>query len=276
MKQTIITADVLDNTEIAPGIFRMGIHYPEAADRVRPGQFFNIYPDADRLILPRPFGVHAADRREQVIYLIYEVTGEGTREMAEKSKGAKVRVSGPLGNGFDLQEAREGAARENRQAPVQTVLIGGGVGTSVLQLLAEELLAAGTEVTAVLGFRKHPFGAEELRKTGARVLVSTDLPQEGVYHGNVCGCMEHYGVTGDLYFACGPRPMLKAVDEYVRTHGDDRALQVSLESRMACGYGVCLGCSTPMLEEQENGQEMIVRKRVCKDGPVFRGNEVVW
>ena len=108
------------------------------------------------------------------------------------------------------------------------------------------------------------------------MLIATDLPHDAAFHGNVCECMEDSGVTGDQYFACGPRPMLKALDEYVQAHGDDRTLQVSLDSRMACGYGVCLGCSTPVRSLSEDGREIVTRKRVCRDGPVFRGNEVIW
>lgn len=292
VNKQIHTAEVLDNMEIAPGIRRIGLYAPGLAEKVCPGQFFNIYPDADRLILPRPFGIHRVNRPEHSISFIYEVVGEGTLEMAGKERGSRVRVSEPLGNGFDLTAVKEGEAEKNRtepaaagqaaadkadeHAPVKTVLVGGGVGTSVLQFLTEELIAAGAEVTAVLGFRQYPFGTELMEQTGARVLAATDLPHEGAFTGNVCDCMEANGVTGDLYFACGPRPMLKALDGYVRARGDDRTLQVSLDSRMACGYGVCLGCSTPMRVTDEDGQERIVRKRVCKDGPVFRGSEVIW
>ena len=273
MKKQIHIAEVLENREIAPGIRRLEMYSREVSAAAEPGQFLNLYPAPDRLILPRPFGIHDVSERDHSVSLIYEIVGEGTQHMAELVRGDRVRLSEPLGNGFDLREFRETA---DEKTPESAVLIGGGVGVSVLQLLARRLRAMGHVPTVIMGFRQTPFAVEEMEKLGCRVMVTTDVPHETAFLGNVCECMELNGISGDRYFACGPHPMLKAVEEFVRKRGDSGCLQVSLDGRMGCGYGVCLGCSVPMKQIDPAGNITMARKRVCKDGPVFRGNEVVW
>ncbi len=261
--KTIYNAEVFENKEIAPGIMKMTLMSEELSEAAQPGQFINIYPDPDRLILPRPFGINDADPDSRTVSIIYEIVGEGTTEMADLSSGSVLRTAGPLGNGFDLSVFEK---------PGSTALLaGGGVGTSVLLFAARRLAEMNVDTTAVLGFREHPFGAEEFEKLGCRVFRTADMPAEGLFKGNVCDCINANKLSADHYLACGPEPMLKALVSLTDADGSSDRLQISMDGRMGCGYGVCLGCSISL-----QTSEGTVRKRVCADGPVFRGNEVMW
>jgi dihydroorotate dehydrogenase electron transfer subunit len=271
----ILEAEVLTNEEIAHGIFRMSLYVMDKAAGVVPGQFINIYPNDRSLILPRPFGICDADAPEGTIDIVYQVTGQGTKEMSGAERGTIYRVTGPLGNGFDtsvFDDEVSGTGASGRSA----MLIGGGVGCSPLVFLAKTLRKMKINVTAVLGFRKDKFLVDEFRDADCRVLVTTEEPDENSYLGTVVDCLKATGEEADEYFACGPRPMLNAVEKHIQEHSGDRCLQVSMEERMGCGYGVCMGCSIDVKEEDENGNIVKTRRRVCCDGPVFRGSEVIW
>lgn len=266
MQKKIFYAEVLENREIAPEIMEMVLKSKELSEKARPGQFINIYPDPDRLILPRPFGIHNNDAKTYKTSIIYEIIGEGTRDLSEKRAGDVLKIAGPLGNGFDLSVFEKENGKEKT-----AMLIGGGAGTSVLLFAAERLAEMNIKTIAVLGFREYSFGAGAFERLGCTVFTATDIFEEGSFNGNVCECMEANGLSADCYMACGPEPMLRAVAGYADEHGGLERLQVSMDGRMGCGYGVCLGCSISVRKE---GAE--VRKRVCADGPVFYGNEVIW
>ena len=268
-EKKVMEARVLSNQEIAGGVFRMSVLAPDAAAEARPGQFANLYPAADRLILPRPISICDADASEGTLTFVYAVVGGGTAEFAALKNGERVRLSSPLGTGFHLPESG-GSGETARRA----VLVGGGVGPAPMVFLAKELTGRGIGCTAVTGFRREPFLSEELKRAGARVVKTTDLPSPEAFLGTVVDCMEINEIQGDLYFACGPRPMLKAVSEYVLRLGQD--VQVSLEERMGCGYGACVGCVCDVREKSPDGEDVVVRKKVCRDGPVFWGSEVIW
>ncbi|MDD7408535.1 MAG: dihydroorotate dehydrogenase electron transfer subunit [Anaerovoracaceae bacterium] len=275
MAKKILEAEVLSNEEISPGIFRMSMYVPEAAAEAAAGQFVNIYPADKSLILPRPFGICDANSSEGTVDIVYQVVGQGTEEMSQAERGTLYRIAGPLGNGFDLSvfdDSVSGAGASGRSA----VIIGGGVGCSPLLFLAKTLRKMGVNATAVLGFRKDKFLVEDFRDADCRVLVTTDEPDESSFLGTVVDCMRVTELEGDEYFACGPGPMLKAVGRYIKDRSDDSHLQVSMEERMGCGYGVCMGCSIDVKEPDENGNIIKTHRRVCCDGPVFRGSEVIW
>ena len=316
-EKKIFKAEIVSNSEIADGIMKMTLSAPEAAKAARPGQFANLYPAADSLILPRPVSICDADPDAGTLTFVYAVVGAGTTEFAALGSGDFLRVSSPLGTGFTLPApsgaqsnralsnaepsgaspvdagapdapsadadeenhtsvalSAESAAEYEQSAPLHAVLIGGGVGTAPMLFLAKELGKRGIRCTAVTGFRKQPFLSEELKAAGAKVITTTDLPTESAFLGTVVDCMKINEIRGDLYFSCGPRPMLAAVSQYISTFGQD--VQVSLEERMGCGYGACVGCVCDIKELQADGSEKLVRKKVCKDGPVFMGSEVVW
>lgn len=169
--------------------------------------------------------------------------------------GDSIRVSTALGNGYSVQEAGV------------SVLVGGGIGVPPLVELAKSIPG---EKIAVLGFREDPILVETLEKLGVKVYMATDSGKVG-FKGNVIDLIKAEGIKGDYFYACGPKVMLRALAQYCEAQ--NVPVQVSLEERMGCGYGVCVGCVTKIKADNEKGYEL---KKVCKDGPVFLGSEVKW
>jgi len=261
MEKAILWGLVLENQQLVPGIRRMKIQYlPEGEfDRtllgVIPGQFVNVYLNRKDLLLPRPISICRAEG--DILTLVYAVVGKGTEEMAGYEPGTRLRISTPLGNGFSAEKM-----------PERAMVIGGGVGVPPMLELTKYLIAQGVQVEAVLGFREEPFLLEEFMAAGAKVHVSTENGQKG-HKGFVTDVILKEGLTADAQFACGPKPMLRALTALFAEQGKDIA--VSLEERMGCGYGACVGCTCKVKTE-----EGTANKRVCKDGPVFWGSEVAW
>jgi dihydroorotate dehydrogenase electron transfer subunit len=137
--------------------------------------------------------------------------------------------------------------------------------------LASALRAAGAaRVRAVLGYRSEPFLAREFEEICDAVHIASDDGAAG-FHGTAVGLLKELPIEGgEVLFACGPAPMLRALSRFAG--GQGIPLQVSLEERMGCGYGACLGCTCKLA----GGEEAAVNRRVCRDGPVFNGNEVIW
>lgn len=215
---------------------------------IRPGQFVNI--ELDGLYLRRPISI--CDWDEHTITIIYKVVGRGTEQMSKMSVGKELDVLTGLGNGFNPDiECNE------------ALLVGGGVGVPPLYRLAKELLAQGKKVSVVLGFNTaaEVFYAEEFRKLGAEVYVSTADGSVGV-KGFVTDAIRESEVVFDYFYACGPLPMLKALCDNCTQRGE-----LSFEERMGCGFGACMGCSCKTLTGN---------KRICKEGPVMRREEIIW
>lgn len=268
-EKEILTCKVMGNEEIAADVYRLTIESMEVALDAKPGQFVNVYLDEKDKLLPRPISVCWTDG--VLVSLVYGVIGEGTRVLSQYKTGDSIRISTPLGNGYDLSFA-EGAEASAAQAsnPEQTaILVGGGIGVPPLMELTYALAQKNVKVTAVIGFKDEPFLLKPLMKAGADVYLATDSGSMG-FHGNVVDLIRQEGLTADAYFACGPRPMLKALTEFCCSIGKD--VQVSMEERMGCGYGACVGCVISV----KGADGSTVRKKVCKDGPVFWGSEVVW
>lgn len=213
-----------------------------------PGQFVNVRIEGK--FLRRPISV--CDYEDGEITLLYDVVGEGTREMSEWESGKEVDILAPLGNGFGLDiDCR------------RPLLIGGGIGIAPLYLLSKNLLAKGKNPIIILGFnsaREVSF-EKEFRDLGIETYISTVSGEVGT-KGFVTDVEACRSEKGDYFYACGPTPMLKALCETLSIPGE-----VSLEARMACGFGVCVCCSL----KTKNGA-----KRICKDGPVFRKEELIW
>lgn len=278
VKKEILSGVILENKEIAGRVFRMVLRSPAGAPPARAGQFVNLYTNNAALLLPRPVSI--CDSDGETLTLVYGVVGKGTAEFSACKAGDVLRHSMPLGNGYRLEAARAGDS---------ALLLGGGIGVPPLLKLCRELRSRGVRVTAVVGFKDEPFLTEELREAGAGLYVATDSGAAG-RKGTVLDVVKQESLAADAYFACGPRPMLRAVCDYVLSCGKD--IQLSMEERMGCGYGACVGCVCSVREktdgrgEKQNGcsekqnscgaVERVVRKKVCKDGPVFMGSEVVW
>lgn len=301
MKKEVFTAEILSNELLSGRIFRMEMAAGRAAEAAGPGQFINYYPEADRLILPRPISISDADPDRGILVIVYEVVGRGTAEMAGKKAGDTVRISVPLGRGFDLSVLgnlqRNAAASGNRKslrsgdgsqgsaepAPEtdfgeQTgpVLIGGGIGIAPMVFLARRLRELGWRSRVIAGFRRDPVLIREFERLDCPVMVTTEEPDPGTYVGRVTDCMEFHQVRSRFWFSCGPRPMLEAVSRYVYGQDSEAHLQVSMEARMGCGYGACVGCVIDVQETGSDGLRRTVKRKVCSDGPVFDGREVVW
>ncbi|MBT9171714.1 MAG: Dihydroorotate dehydrogenase B (NAD(+)), electron transfer subunit [Syntrophomonadaceae bacterium] len=243
-----------------PGQFVMVSVLPDSVPlslRERPGEGFEpatALPACDPL-LRRPLSVH--DCRPGELVLLYRVAGRGTVLLAGRKPGDSVDVLGPLGQGFPLSASR------------QAILVAGGIGVAPLFYLARTLLEAGREVLFLFGAGEQAglYRRRELALSGAEVRLATDDGSAG-FHGPVTGLLrEALGRNQGAVFACGPEPMLQAVAELCRAA--ERECIVSLEARMACGVGACLGCVVPV---RRHG--LAVYRRTCTEGPVFRAEEV--
>lgn len=249
MKQ--LEAKIASNKKAGTCFYLMKLESDYLAKNSRPGQFVEIQctKSVDPL-LRRPLGVHRIV--SDGIEILYEVVGRGTELLAGKRQGETLSIIGPLGNGFEPVSG-EGA-----------ILIAGGIGQAPLLALAERL-ADGKKLQVLIGAKteSHILCEKDFKRLGCKVFIATDDGSKG-----------HKGLVTDLLkdtlnaaiYACGPTGMLKAVSRIARTHGVP--CQVSLEERMACGVGVCLGCPVKV----KTGEY----KMVCKDGPVFDSEEVVW
>lgn len=242
MKQGYFT--VAENKPLTRDVFRMVIT-GDTSEIARPGQFVNIRLDG--LYLRRPISV--CDRTEDSIVLIYKRVGKGTEKMSGMTPGETLDVLTGLGNGYDLSDAGP--------APL---LLGGGVGVPPLYLLAKELISLGRSVSVVMGFntRNEVFYEDEFRALGANVTVTTADGSCGVKGFVTDALPDDYS----YFYACGPEPMLRAVYHAAKTGG-----QMSFEERMGCGFGACMGCTCKTITGY---------KRICRDGPVLRKEEILW
>lgn len=243
MKQGIFT--LKSNEKIASGTFKM-VLTGDCSDITVPGRFVNIALPGR--YLRRPISV--CDVNGDDLTLIYKVVGGGTGQMAGLAPGTELDLLTGLGNGFDLSKSGD-----------RPLVIGGGVGLPPLYLLTKRLIAQGKRPVLLMGFNRadEVFYREEFEAL-CPVYLSTADGSAGV-KGFVTDLLPSAGEYS-YFFACGPLPMLKALMEVAVTGG-----QLSFEERMGCGFGACMGCSRKTV----NGY-----KRVCKDGPVFEKEEIVW
>ena len=250
MKQGLFT--ITENRKLTPTTWLMKMAGDVSGIRA-PGQFVNIKLNGH--FLRRPISI--CDARRDGITIIYKVLGNGTEEMTCLTPGAELDVLTGLGNGYDLSDAGE-----------RPLLIGGGVGIPPLYLLARCLTKVDT--TVILGFNSADeiYYVDEFEKLGARVIVATADGSMGV-RGFVTDAFRELAGNGEVFshfYTCGPEPMLKAVYGKVYEKAGISG-QMSFEERMGCGFGACMGCST----KTKNGD-----KRICKEGPVLRTEEILW
>ena len=277
LQSEVQAAKILGNEAVSKGIFRMILRYDTEGMSIQPGQFVNLYLNDKSMLLPRPISISDADDNQ--ISLVYRVVGAGTDILSAYHEGEEIKVSTPLGNGYDLDKMVR-VLQERDQDRCNVALVAGGLGVPPMVELAKAVRNQAEKkigfdrinLIAVAGFQDQPFLIRELEKFCDSVFIATENGSAG-YRGNVLELMEYYGINADYYFSCGPKPMLKALAEDCAKKG--KPLQVSLEERMGCGYGACVGCTCKIKEMNEDGMK-IKQKKVCKDGPVFMGNEVVW
>ena len=244
--QKLCKLDIVDNIQIARDTYSLSL-FGDCSAFTAPGQFANIALPGR--FLRRPLSVCSV--RGDLLTLVYKVVGQGTAQLSQMGRGTLDVLTG-LGNGFDINSGE-----------TSPLLVGGGAGVAPLLGLAEALLGGGKTPSAILGFRSADeiFMAAELSALGVPVSVTTEDGSAGV-RGFVTDSMARADTDYDYIFACGPEPMLKAVFDKSPVPG-----QYSFEARMACGFGACMCCSC----ETKYGS-----KRICRDGPVLLGEEVVW
>ena len=247
-----MTANIIRQEMIGTEIFSMIIQAKEIAVQAKPGQFVDLYSADGSKLLPRPISLCEIDREAGTLRLVYRIAGKGTAEFSKLTSEHTIDVLGPLGNGFNLEDGK-------------AILIGGGIGIPPMLQLAKELKC---EKSIVLGYRDEEFLSEEFKPYG-EVYKSSDNGAIGV-KGTVMDAIKEYGIEGTHIYACGPTPMLRAIQQYALENGI-RA-QLSLEERMACGVGACLACVCKSKEVDHHSN--VNNKRVCKDGPVFYAEEV--
>lgn len=261
MKKKDLSVTVRANREIAPAFYLMTLDCPGL--RFKPGQFFQI--SAPGRTLRRPFA--ACDADESGFSFVYQLVGEGTHALAQMRKGQTAQVLAPLGNSYALP--RKGTA---------AILVGGGCGTPSLHLLAQELQARGNAVHTVVGARSacSLLAVSQLRKVSTTITPATDDGSTG-FHGNAVEAVRDYVLpkagAGQRveFFACGPHPMLKGLAMLAEEL--EIKCQVSLEEKMACGFGACMGCAVRVRADNADGYAY---KRVCHDGPVFDAQDLLW
>lgn len=243
MKQSIFT--ILSNTPLTDSVYKMVLSGDTSAITA-PGQFVNIRLSGK--FLRRPISV--CDVEGDKLTILYKVVGHGTRQMSAMKPKHSLDILTGLGNGYDLSRCGD-----------KPLLVGGGVGVPPMYLLAKRLRAMGKDVQVILGFntREELFYQEEFEALGCAVTVTTVDGSYGI-KGFVTDAMKQMQYS--YFYACGPEPMLKALYRASATSGE-----MSFEERMGCGFGACMGCSCKTLTGN---------KRICKDGPVMRKEEILW
>ena len=250
-----ITSVVISQQEIATDIYEMWLE-TELAQDAKPGQFICLYTGDGGKLLPRPISVCEVDIKKNALRIVYRVQGAGTKEFATYKSGYKVPILGTLGNGFPVEKA----------TGKKVFLIGGGIGIPPMLELAKRMEATKQ---ILVGYRNsEQFLKEDLGKYG-QVYVASEDGSVGT-KGNVMDAIKENGLNADLIFACGPMPMLRAIKTYAEEQNIEAYL--SLEEKMACGVGACLGCVCKTKEIDHHSH--VHNARVCTDGPVFEAREV--
>lgn len=279
-------AVVVDQSSLGNGIYDLTIKTENIAKAAKAGQFVSVYSNDKSKLLPRPISLCGIDRDEDTIRLVYRVTGEntGTEGFSKLVMGDKVRILGPLGNGFTIEPGKK------------AFLIGGGIGVPPMLQLAKDINAGivqisgdvNTNVSAsaendtaegvasavcdmniIMGYRdENTFLLDEFEEQ-AESFVATEDGSVGT-KGNVIDAIKENALEADVIYACGPMPMLRALKAYAAEH--DMECYVSMEERMACGIGACLACVCKTKDKDAHSN--VNNKRICKEGPVFNAKEV--
>lgn len=277
------SACVVSQKSLSPGIFDLTLKTSLAQD-ASCGQFVAVYPKDKSTLLPRPISICEVDREAGTLRLVYRVAGKGTAEFSGLKAGDSVDILGVLGNGFPTEKA---------QPEMTAVLLGGGIGVPPILQLAKELSCVKK---VVVGYRDAqcflkedfeqavcsgiPAACGGAQKDGSSGVMEGSSVQNGVYiatedgsvgtKGNVMDAIAANGIKADIIYACGPMPMLRAIKKYAEEH--DIPAYISLEERMACGVGACLGCVCKTTAVDHHSH--VNNARICTDGPVFEAREV--
>jgi dihydroorotate dehydrogenase electron transfer subunit len=253
----IISNEVLTRSSIGtPQVNLVCLEAPEIAAEARPGQFVMISCGPDTM-LRRPLSIHHIDVTLRVSFL-FVVTGKGTTWLSHQNTADELTVLGPLGNGFNIEHSSK-----------EILLLAGGIGIAPLTFLAQDAINQGKQVILVAGSRtKNQLYKRNLPLDKMKTIILTEDGSDGIKGkiSDLPNLLDHINHV-DQVFACGPLPMYQALSELIHRKSLMQKVQVSLEVRMGCGWGICYGCSI----KTRNGMQM-----VCKNGPVFNMDEILW
>ena len=281
-------AVVVDQNALGSGIYDLTLKTKNIAKAAKAGQFVSVYSNDRSKLLPRPISLCGIDRDEDTIRLVYRVTGEntGTEEFSKLVMGDRIRILGPLGNGFTVEPGKK------------AFLIGGGIGVPPMLQLAKDINSGVVhtsgavdtntqekgqteekqinghgkkicDMNIIMGYRdENTFLLDEFKEQ-ADSFVATEDGSVGT-KGNVIDAIKENGLEADVIYACGPMPMLRALKAYAMEH--DMECYVAMEERMACGIGACLACVCKTKDKDAHSN--VNNKRICKEGPVFNAKEV--
>ena len=243
MANNYVESEIIENTHIGENVYKLKVR---GKFEGRPGQFYMIRSADKDPLLSRPLAI--CDIDDESLTMLYMVFGRGTKEFTKLLPSQKIKLLGPLGNGFKILDYKKVA------------VVSGSVGLAPMYYLCKLL---DTKVDLYSGFSDGAFYVDEFKDYVDNIYISSDSGKVG-FKGNVVELLEDEGKMNeyDQIFVCGTNPMAKAMME----NFDNSIMQVSFEARMACGIGVCLGCSVKTTEGM---------KRACVEGPVFNASEVI-
>lgn len=252
-------ARILCNFQVLPDYWQMDFEAPALAERAKSGQFVMIrVGNSLDPVLRRPMGLNIIDKEHGVLGIIYQIVGRGTKLLTQYKAGDKLSVSGPWGNGWSVNPNYKKVA-----------LVGGGAGAAPLLPLAHEYYEAQCQMDIFLGatHKKRLLNDEVLSELGQLYIATLDgsLGQKAMVHEILPP-----GANYDMVYTCGPNPMMARVSQWAQREGIP--CQVSLEERMGCGIGTCMGCVC----ECQDDSGAVLMKRICRQGPVFDSREVVF
>lgn len=256
MAKLKMKSTVIEQKMIADGICSMWLDAKEIAVQAKPGQFISVYSNDKSRVLPRPISICEIDREKGTLRIVYRVVGKGTEEFSKAEAGDSFEILGPLGNGFPIEEAKV----------KKVLMIGGGIGVPPMLQTAKEIEG---EAIIVSGYRNQDLFLKEELESAGTLFIATEDGSVGT-KGNVVDAIRENQIEADMMFACGPKPMLRALKNYALEKGIP--CWISMEEKMACGVGACLACVCQSKDVDSHSH--VHNKRICKDGPVFLSTEV--
>jgi len=262
----VYNCELVERKQMGPGALKFVLRSPEISKSVSPGQFVNVkVSKGSDPLLRRPFSIHWVDRQNGLFGILFVLVGRGTSILSDYKVGDSVDLIGPLGKGFDIGDDPD----------TRHLLVAGGCGAAPIHFLCQSIcdkFGCGT-ANVLLGARNSDavLCETEFGGYGVNVDIATDDGSYG-FHGTVVDLLSNKLAEGGKVrvYSCGPNAMLRAVSNACET-ADVESCQISLENNMSCGFGVCLGCVQKI--KVGDGWE---HRCVCKDGPVFEANEVIW